>query len=112
MKVLAKKQKKKKKKKRINGNTYKDKTERSGRWTLPTVSERPSLALSLSPATRLSLSLQLTMYNYKVYEKVSNINRQKYTELIFTCLIDVRKLSYTHTITKKKKLKKITLSDL
>lgn len=43
----------------------------------------------------LSLSLQFTMYNYKVYEKVSNINRQKYTELIFTCLIDVRKLSYT-----------------
>lgn len=65
-------------------------------------SERPSLALSFSPATRLSLSLQLTMYNYKVYEKVSNINRQKYTELIFTCLIDVRKLAYTHTITKKK----------
>jgi len=65
---------------------------------------------SLSPATRLSLSLQLTMYNYKVYEKVSNINRQKYTELIFTCLIDVRKLSYTRTITKK--IKKITLSDL
>lgn len=52
-------------------------------------------ALSLPPATRLSLSLQFTMYNYKVYEKVSNINRQKYTELIFTCLIDVRKSSYT-----------------
>lgn len=61
-----------------------------------------SLSLFLR-ATRLSLSLQLTMYNYKVYEKVSNINRQKYTELIFTCLIDVRKLSYTHTITKKRK---------
>lgn len=71
-----------------------------------TISERPSLALSLSPATRLSLSLQFTMYNYKVYEKVSNINRQKYTELIFTCLIDVRKLSYTHTITKKKRKRK------
>lgn len=57
----------------------------------------------------LSLSLQLTMYNYKGYKKGSDINRQKYTELIFTCLLNVRKSSYTHT---KDQNKRKELSDL
>lgn len=54
----------------------------------------------------LSLSIQRNMYNYKGYKKGSNINRQKYTELIFTCLLNVRKSSYTHTRSKKQKNKK------
>lgn len=51
----------------------------------------------------LSLSIQRNMYNYKGYKKGSDINRQKYTELLFTCLLNVRKSSYTHTRSKKKK---------
>ena len=51
-----------------------------------------------------SLSIQRNMYNYKGYNKGSDINRQKYTELIFTCLLNVRKSSYTHTSSKKKRM--------
>lgn len=54
----------------------------------------------------LSLSIQRNMYNYKGYKKGSNINRQKYTELIFTCLLNVRKSSYAHTEVKKIKTKR------
>lgn len=43
-----------------------------------------------------SLSIQRNMYNYKGYKKGSDINRQKYTELLYTCLSNVRKSSYTH----------------
>lgn len=46
-----------------------------------------------------SLSIQRNMYNYKGYKKGSDINRQKYTELLFTCLSNVRKSSYTHART-------------
>lgn len=52
----------------------------------------------------LSLSIQRNMYNYKGYKKGSDINRQKYTELIFTCLLNVRKSAYTHTSNKKKQM--------
>lgn len=50
----------------------------------------------------LSVSIQRNMYNYKGYKKGSDINRQKYTELLFTCLLNVRKSSYTHTSKKRK----------
>lgn len=49
-----------------------------------------------------SHSIQRNMYNYKGYKKGSDINRQKYTELLFTCLSNVRKSSYTHTIKKER----------
>lgn len=48
------------------------------------------------PLSAFSRSVQRNMYNYKGYKKGSNINRQKYTELLFTCLSNVRKSSYTH----------------
>lgn len=60
MKVLAKKEKYKK---QINGNTYREEIERrEGGGHADTTH-------SLSPSTALSLSLQLTMYNYKGYKK-------------------------------------------
>lgn len=73
----------------------------------PSMSARPS---------SLRLSCSLLDYNSpctitKDTKRGSNINRQKYTELIFTCLVDVRKSSYTHTKSPKQKEKR-TLSDL
>lgn len=71
--------------------------ERKSTFTVcPAATPPPSLYFALS------LSIQRNMYNYKGYKKGSNINRQKYTELIFTCLLNVRKSSYTHTRSKKK----------
>lgn len=57
---------------------------------------------SLSSCFAFSHSIQRNMYNYKGYKKGSNINRQKYTELLFTCLSNVRKSSYTRTIKKER----------
>ena len=53
--------------------------------------------------TLLSLSLQCTMNNTKDTKRGININKQKYTELIFTCLLNVRNSSYTHKVKKNQK---------
>lgn len=97
---------KKEKKNRINGNTYRDRVESLGRWAQINLHCVPSCHSSLYFA--LSLSIQRNMYNYKGYKKGSDINRQKYTELLFTCLLNVRKSSYTHTSKKKRKECQVT----
>lgn len=95
--------KKEKKQNRINGNTYRDRVElRPLSANQLSLRAQPSLLVILRSLS-LSLSIQRNMYNYKGYKKGSDINRQKYTELLFTCLLNVRKSSYTHTSKKKEK---------
>lgn len=97
----------KKNKMEKNGNTYRDRVESWGSWAQINLHCVPSCPVPPpSFYFALSLSIQRNMYNYKGYKKGSNINRQKYTELIFTCLLNVRKSSYAHTEVKKIKTKR------
>lgn len=86
----------------IHTGTKTERGEEVGR-NRPSLSASPSSLLvyrTLSLLTAHHLQLQ------RIQKGGSNINRQKYTELIFTCLLDVRKLSYTHTKKVQNKKKK------